>query len=161
MNYTYKIRAHHGLCLYYFKGKGYSEEFVRNMTKIKKELEKNPLVLITDRADDVCTACPNRTGSVPGSYPDTGAVNDSCKNCADTASASYSKHTVSNYTEGLCVTEEKVAEYDKQVLARCNISPGDIMPFSEFEQLVQENILTPGKRKEVCGNCQWDALCIR
>ena len=122
MNYTYKIRAHHGLCLYYFKGKGYSEEFVENMTDIKSNLENNPLVLITDQTDAVCSACPNHKG-------------------------------------GLCVTEEKVAEYDKQVLERCNISAGDIMPFSDFEQLVQKNILFPGKRKEVCGNCQWDALC--
>lgn len=122
MNYTYKIRAHHGLCLYYFKGKGYSEEFVENMTDIKKNLAKNPPVLITDRADAVCTACPN-------------------------------------HKDGLCATEDKVTEYDRQVLSRCNISPGDIMPFSEFEQLVQQNILISGKRKEVCGKCQWDALC--
>ncbi len=32
---VYKIRAHHGVCLYFFQGKGYSGEFVENMSRMK------------------------------------------------------------------------------------------------------------------------------
>lgn len=55
----YKIRPHHGLCLFYFKGKGYSKEFVKNMTYIKSKLADNPLICITNQADVICSKCPN------------------------------------------------------------------------------------------------------
>ena len=35
------------------------------------------------------------------------------------------------------------------------------MGWKEFEGLVKENILDAGKRKSVCGDCQWDSLCYR
>lgn len=57
--YTYKLRAHHGLCLFFFKRKGYSNEFVENMAKIKCELEGNPLILVTNQTDEICNYCPN------------------------------------------------------------------------------------------------------
>ena len=56
----YKIRAHHGVCLYFFQGKGYSGEFVENMGKMKAILEKNPEISLMDSPDDICAACPNR-----------------------------------------------------------------------------------------------------
>lgn len=118
----YKIRAHHGLCLCYFQGKGYSIEFVKNMWDIKNKLEKNPIVRITDKADDICSICPNNVG-------------------------------------GICTAEAKAAEYDMQVLQRCKVTEGDEMPFKDFDKLVKQNILLPGKRKEICANCQWDAMC--
>lgn len=119
---VYKIRAHHGMCLYYFRGKGYSDDFVRNMTDKKRELMKNPMVCITDQADIICALCPNNA-------------------------------------DGICTAEEKVAEYDRQVMMRCNLSEGDCIPFLDFEHLVQQNILFCDKRKEICGDCQWDSLC--
>lgn len=33
------------------------------------------------------------------------------------------------------------------------------MPFTEFERLVRERILFPGRREESRGDCQWNALC--
>lgn len=119
---TYKIRAHHILCFSFFKGKGYSKEFVENMTQIKSKLERNPLVCIIGKTDIICETCPNNVA-------------------------------------GICKDKEKVAEYDRQVFLRCNISEGEIMPFLDFENLARHNILLLGKRKEICGNCQWDLLC--
>lgn len=55
----YKLRAHHGLCLCFFKGQGYSSEFVENMANIKCKLEENPLVCITNQTDVICNNCPN------------------------------------------------------------------------------------------------------
>ena len=57
---VYHIRAHHGMCLYFFQGKGYSGEFVENMGKMKAILEKNPEISLMDSPDDICAACPNR-----------------------------------------------------------------------------------------------------
>ena len=57
--YQYKIRAHHGMCLAFFQGKGYGSEFVRHMGRVKSELEKNPTVCIIGQTDRICSACPN------------------------------------------------------------------------------------------------------
>lgn len=120
--YEYTVRAHHGVCLHFFKGKGYSGEFVENMRERKNELEKNPLIRIVSQTDIICGACPNNI-------------------------------------EGTCSDGEKVAEYDRQVLLKCGISEGEVMPFLDFEKLVRDKILLPGKREEICGNCQWNSLC--
>ena len=57
---VYKIRAHHGMCLSFFQGKGYSGDFVENMGAMKEILEENPLVRLLEGYDDVCAACPNK-----------------------------------------------------------------------------------------------------
>ena len=55
------LRPHHLLCLQTFVGRGYSEEFVSQMTLVKKSLTSNPTLTIelTDGADDLCCHCPN------------------------------------------------------------------------------------------------------
>lgn len=120
--YQYKIRAHHGMCLAFFEGKGYSDTFTEAMGRIKEKMNENPMVSITDRTDVICGACPNNK-------------------------------------DGVCDAAEKVAEYDRQVLLRCGLTEETVMPFLDFEKLVYDNILVPGKREEICGNCQWNSLC--
>ena len=34
-----KLRAHHGMCLAFFEGKGYSSAFTENMGKVLEEME--------------------------------------------------------------------------------------------------------------------------
>lgn len=58
-NYKYALRAHHGMCLAFFRGKGYSKEFVENMTAIKEDLKSDPLVKIVNETEDICVCCPN------------------------------------------------------------------------------------------------------
>ena len=118
----YRLRAHHGMCLAFFKGKGYSEEFTLHMTRIKNDLENNPNVKIVCETDDICSKCPNNKNSE-------------------------------------CLSEDKVREYDRDVLRRCNLSEGEIISYDEFKDLVYKNILIPEKREEICGNCQWNELC--
>lgn len=60
----YQIRPHHGMCLAFFQGKGYSEEFVKNMTEIKERLSKNPLVELTENTDQICKSCPNNQNGI-------------------------------------------------------------------------------------------------
>ena len=54
------LRAHHGMCLSFFQGKGYSGEFVENMSRMKAILAENPEIILMDGPDDICAACPNR-----------------------------------------------------------------------------------------------------
>ena len=55
-----RLRAHHGMCLYYFKGKGYSDTFVENMCRYKELLENDdPVIELTAATDDLCAVCPH------------------------------------------------------------------------------------------------------
>ena len=116
------LRAHHGLCLRFFQGKGYSGEFVKNMAEKKTVLKQNPLVQLTDQEDEICRACPNNRS-------------------------------------GQCLSAEKAARYDREVLTRCGLTPGQVLTYRELEERVLEKILIPGHREEICGDCQWTALC--
>ena len=110
------------MCLRFFVGKGYNEDFVENMTSIKEKLKNNPRVLITASPDVICKFCPSNNG-------------------------------------GICDSQDKVAYYDQAVLDICNIKDGTIMQYLDFENSVRQKILSQGRRKEICGNCQWDDLC--
>lgn len=56
-----RLRPHHALCLRHFVGKGYSEEFVRNMTELYNRLNsgQRQMVQIILHRDSVCIACPH------------------------------------------------------------------------------------------------------
>ena len=55
-----RLRAHHGMCLYYFKGKGYSNSFVANILRYKELLENDdPTIDLTTATDDLCSECPH------------------------------------------------------------------------------------------------------
>lgn len=49
-----KLRGHHLICLNFFRGEGYSEEFIKNIYEVIKK-EK---VEIIAGPDDVCAKCP-------------------------------------------------------------------------------------------------------
>ena len=118
----YRIRAHHGMCFSFFRGKGYSGDFTENMWAMKKKLAQNPEVILLREADDVCARCPNNQA-------------------------------------GECVSAVKVQDYDEQVLARCGLVPEVHIKWDDFEKLIEEHILSTGKREEICGDCQWNELC--
>lgn len=60
------IRPHHGLCLQHFTGKGYSPQFVENMTEIQNQLKVNPdqVIYLSGTTDVLCEACPHNLGGV-------------------------------------------------------------------------------------------------
>lgn len=64
-----------------------------------------------------------------------------------------------NNKQGICETESKAAAYDRQVMERCGLFDGMVMPYAEFKKAVLENILLPGMRKDICGTCQWNDIC--
>jgi hypothetical protein len=61
------FRPHHFLCTLSFQGKGYSPDFVQDYVALKERLEapggdEIPLI-VTDEADLICQACPERVGT--------------------------------------------------------------------------------------------------
>lgn len=53
------VRPHHGLCLAYFQGSGYSEEFTAHMQEMLELFQHNIPVVLTVSTDEICSACPN------------------------------------------------------------------------------------------------------
>lgn len=68
------LRPHHGMCLRYFAGQGYSAAFTRHMAEIQTALAPETPVELVMGADAVCAACPNNlegrcvTGEKSGRY---------------------------------------------------------------------------------------------
>jgi hypothetical protein len=52
-----RLRGHHFICLQFFRGEGYSEEFVESLTALLARLTTEPAEAV-DTADDVCATCP-------------------------------------------------------------------------------------------------------
>ncbi len=59
-----KLRPHHLLCTQGFGGKGYSDDFVANMTAITHTLrtQEGLVVSLVFSTDDICSCCPNKLG---------------------------------------------------------------------------------------------------
>ncbi|PKK81821.1 MAG: biotin--[acetyl-CoA-carboxylase] ligase [Thermoplasmata archaeon HGW-Thermoplasmata-2] len=64
-NASIKLRGHHLLCIFGFRGKGYDEKFAENMGRIVAALKCNPntRILVVEGCDDICAFCPSRKGS--------------------------------------------------------------------------------------------------
>ena len=78
---SFKFRPHHSLCVQFFEGKGYSDEFVCGMAKIVSVLENNNANLtLTGGCDEICSSCPNRDN---GSCDVTGKASCYDKRCLD------------------------------------------------------------------------------
>lgn len=129
-----EIRAHHGLCIAFFRGKGYSEAFTAHMAGIIGRLKEETKILLTEREDDICFACPN-------------------------------------LTENGCNEKEKVKAFDRRAMELCGLfgeeEAGEapvgrrerIVSWKQFQKAVEENITGCGRRREVCGECEWDEVC--
>lgn len=56
----YSIRPHHLLCIQFFEGKGYNDDFVKHMAEIHSRLiNHNPKIHLVKGTDDICSKCPN------------------------------------------------------------------------------------------------------
>lgn len=61
-NREIKLRAHHGMCLAFFEGKGYSAAFTAHMAQVSERLrQENPMVTVVAEADCICAVCPKLT----------------------------------------------------------------------------------------------------
>lgn len=65
------IRAHHLLCMKYFKGKGYSKEFVSNFSEVLTQLKDNPIIKVINHPDIICKPCPHNNNNKCIKKPDS------------------------------------------------------------------------------------------
>lgn len=53
------VRPHHGMCLAYFKGVGYSDGFSVHMQEMLDIFQKGAKIQLHADTDEICSACPN------------------------------------------------------------------------------------------------------
>ena len=123
------LRPHHGMCLAFFAGRGYSDAFCANMAEMKTVLEGGSHVKLTCGADCICAACPNL-----------------CK-------------AQGNSSLLQCISHAKVCRYDRAVLEALSLPEGAVISYNEFSQLVKSKILDTGRRGSICADCGWTGLC--
>lgn len=182
---VYSLRPHHGMCLAYFEGKGYSNYFTMHMQEMLDFYLCNPDVCLCISPDEICTACPNRVceqkdfftqGSKEDWYGEKRASWLGKENIDQWREAKQSIDQLekeeqsidqwgqkgksgTDLVKGFCKSEGKVADYDRAVLSYCGLSDGMILPFHQFTALVEERILFKGERVSICGDCLWNEIC--
>ncbi|MEM0302011.1 MAG: DUF1284 domain-containing protein [Archaeoglobaceae archaeon] len=55
----HRLRGHHLICLHFFKGEGYDEEFKKRLREILKNIS---VVEIVEGVDEICEFCPHNLG---------------------------------------------------------------------------------------------------
>ncbi|MCD7957742.1 MAG: DUF1284 domain-containing protein [Lachnospiraceae bacterium] len=171
------LRPHHGMCLAYFEGKGYSEGFAAHMQKVLElltgkisEVENLPetenlpevdnLPETDNPLDEMQTSCDVCKQSGPRDV-----VNEEDASNAEKKYIRLVTHTdeicraCPNNESGVCREAARVLGFDRGVLKMCGLKDGQTLEFGEFARLVQEKILAAGKRGEICGSCQWETIC--
>lgn len=131
------LRAHHILCIQGFRGKGYSEEFVSNMTNIVEYLnEGNIMVKVVNTPDYICLSCPNNI-------------------CQDDMIKFEINNTYDN--KGLCENERYIKNLDNEVLKTLNIDESHIYSYNNLLLKIKQ-YLTEEKFENICGSCKWYGL---
>ena len=64
-----------------------------------------------------------------------------------------------NNQAGVCTSAAKTQNYDEQVLTYCHLAPNTKIRWKDFQKSVNEHILSAGRRKQICEDCQWDEIC--
>ena len=135
---TLHLRPHHLLCLQTFVGHGYSEEFVQQMTSVKRQLTLAPHtpVQLVDGADMLCRHCPN---------------------CADGHCTSDKPALFDR------LVSAKIKKSEKISLSRTSESNyGDIFSDSFILHGIPEYLtLSHALLEECCPGCEWKDLCFR
>ena len=66
-----------------------------------------------------------------------------------------------NNQSGVCADQNKVTQYDKNVLSICGLHEGEPLRYMDFIASVKEKIIDAGLRKRICGDCCWNEICER
>ena len=132
-----RLRPHHLLCIRGFRGKGYSEAFVRNMREVIGRLNEDAgqTVEMVSGADDICRCCPHLT--------DEGICDQNEKVSA------YDRRT-SEVFDLYAIQAGDARRSDKNKYGRCG--------YAELQGKI--GVLFDSDRLEaVCGGCRWAGLC--
>ena len=68
---TIQLRGHHLICLQFYRGQGYSDEFVANLDRVRDAAAETP-ALVVSGPDDVCASCPGLGSDGTCQHPQTG-----------------------------------------------------------------------------------------
>lgn len=132
-----KLRGHHLVCLCYFIGRGYSSDFIENMSKIWKFLKSCPNlknINIVCGFDDLCSCCPNKF-----------------KNSEDVLQTSYFNF------EG-CSSKNSLNR-DKAYLNLFRFKIGSFVSFAEVSKK-ESSLVSDYVFSKFCGSCRWFKLCV-
>lgn len=64
-----------------------------------------------------------------------------------------------NNPSGICEADEKVRAIDRRAVAAMGLHIGDALPWRSLCRSAERNIITPGRLREVCGDCEWIGIC--
>ena len=142
------LRPHHGMCLAYFKGEGYSDGFSAHMQEMLDIFQKGAKIQLHADTDEICSACPNNEKGCCSSFSLVEAYDNAVLELCGLENGQ-----IMEFDDFI------VEAYDNAVLELCGLENGQIMEFDDFTDVVQKKILASGKRKEICGNCQWNSIC--
>lgn len=132
-----RLRPHHLLCIRGFRGKGYSEAFVRNMREVIGRLNEDAgqTVEMVSGADDICRCCPHLT--------DEGICDQNEKVSA------YDRRT-SEVFDLYAIQAGDARGSDKNKYGRCG--------YAELQGKI-DVLFDPDRLEAVCGGCRWAGLC--
>ena len=57
-----RFRGHHLVCLHFYRGEGYDQKFIDNLTALVERAESGEIVEVVSGPDDVCRCCPYLQG---------------------------------------------------------------------------------------------------
>ena len=128
-----RLRPHHLLCLQTFTGRGYSEEFVRHMTLVKRQLTRDPRTAIelVSGVDDLCAHCPNN-------------VDGQCT--SDNPALFDSKVSRKLYSSGLISPDAVSKDH-----------PGKQPVLTGIPDALE---ISSSVLEECCPGCEWIELCL-
>lgn len=72
------LRPHHGLCLGFFEGYGYSDGFSQNMAAVLSGLRADTAIELSEGLDCICGNCPNRDSGCPNAAKYDRRVLEAC-----------------------------------------------------------------------------------
>ena len=127
------LRPHHLLCLQTFTGRGYSEEFVRHMTLVKRQLTRDPRTAIelVSGVDDLCAHCPNN-------------VDGQCT--SDNPALFDSKVSRKLYSTGIISPDAASKDH-----------PGKRPVLTGIPDALE---ISSSVLEECCPGCEWKELCL-
>ena len=128
-----KIRAHNLLCIQGFVGKGYSPEFIANMTQVIESLGDATPVTVIDEPDVLCAACPN---------------------LAESGCTLHSQDSA-DYPD----SEGAIARQDRDVMERLGLAAGETSEWNEIVGRIASQV-APDDLDDICGQCPWLPLGV-
>lgn len=66
-----RLRPHHFICLQFYRGEGYDQDFIDSLNTLLAYAAARPAVVV-EGADDVCAACPHLAEDSRCESPDAG-----------------------------------------------------------------------------------------